>query len=224
MAGPVVQSWNRPVQNLMHILLAVSQRSADGDAVKGLGGDCFGAHAPQVLKPTALDDAVDGLVFVVIPDGLVRPIMGSQHGFLGVFVVGERGRTFVKSHDDVGIEIRLYLHRLFRIQEMPGSICHGLEGDAVVGDPGQILLLCNFGPFFGNLTGPFAALAVTLAIVPSVIRFIDLTEVGGVLTIAVFRTLAERRICTFFLIQVDLPILFARGAGELLGEDVADLG
>ena len=83
----VVKPWNRPVQDLMHILLAVSQRATNGDAVKGLGGDGLRAFPPQILKPSALYYAIESLISIMISDGLFRPIMGSLHCLLGVIVV-----------------------------------------------------------------------------------------------------------------------------------------
>ena len=125
---------HNPIQDLMHVPLAVTERSADGHTVERKRFNELCTLSPKILEPAALDYAVDGLSYVVVLQGASGPFVRPFHGFFGVIVIRKRRGAFVKGHDDVRAQVGLNLHGRFGIEKLPGAIIEGLEGDTPICD------------------------------------------------------------------------------------------
>ena len=90
----------------------------------------------KVTIDTTLYDGEQGLFIAIFRFGslkafttTVEPAVGSLHRLLGILIVSGARRTLVESHHDVGTNATLYVHHLFRSEQVPRPIDMRLKSD-----------------------------------------------------------------------------------------------
>ena len=128
----------RPAHHLAHLLLLLSERAADGDAVHARAGHVRARLGSQVLVDPALHDAVEqlavGRVLAAPRHAAVEPAVRALHRARGVVALHVEGRALVERERDVGAERGLDLHRGLGAHEALGPIRVGAEAHALLLD------------------------------------------------------------------------------------------
>ncbi|CRM95883.1 hypothetical protein [Pseudomonas sp. 22 E 5] len=124
------------IQHLDHFVLGLTDRqAADGQAIKAYLVEAFERALAQAFVHTALDDTeqCSSVVAVCILRTL-GPTQRQLHGNPRHVLVSRVRRAFVKDHHNVGTQVPLHLHRLFRPHEYFGAIYRRGEGHALLLD------------------------------------------------------------------------------------------
>ena len=124
------------IEHLDHLVLRFAHRqTANGQAIKADLVEAFERTHAQILVHAALDDAeqCSGILAVSILRTL-SPAQRQLHRHTGDVFVSRVRRAFVEDHHDIGTEIALNLHRLFRAHEHFRAVDRRGKGHALLLD------------------------------------------------------------------------------------------